>query len=57
MNKGELENLIPEAKAKFVERFHDAASLVENVEVYVILNSNREKKRLEVFEYCDAREA
>ena len=55
MNKGELENLIPEAKAKFVERFPDAASLVEDLEVYVVLNSNREKKRLEVFEYCDAR--
>ena len=55
MNKGELEKLIPEAKAKFVEKFPDAASLVEDVEVYVILNSNREKKRLEVFEYCDAR--
>lgn len=55
MNKGELEKLIPEAKAKFIEKFPDAASLVEDVEVYVILNSNREKKRLEVFEHCDAR--
>lgn len=55
MNKAELENLVPEAKGKFVERFPDAVSLVEDVEVYVILNSNREKKRLEVFEYCDAR--
>lgn len=55
MNKGELENLIPEAKNRFIEKFPDAKALVEEVEVYVILNSNREKKRLEVFEHCDAR--
>lgn len=55
MNKGVLETLVPETKAQFIEAFPQSADLIQNTEIYVILNSNREKKRLEVFERCAAR--
>lgn len=55
MNKGVLETLIPETKAQFLRAFPQSADLIDNTEIFIILNSNREKKRLEVFERCGAR--
>lgn len=55
MNKGVLETLIPETIAQFINAFPQSAELINSVEIAIILNANREKKRLEVFERCKAR--
>lgn len=56
MNKGILQALVPETKAQFLKAFPQAEDVITNTEVFVILNSNRARKRAEVFAYCGARE-
>lgn len=52
MNKGELTVLIPETKQQFNDTFPNSEEIIRDTEVVILLNKNREAKRIAVFESC-----
>lgn len=50
----ELQSLVPQAKAQFIETYPDSATLIQDTDVHILSKKDRTAKRQQIFDYCKA---